>query len=143
MIAELTQDLIAKLKAIPSNPFGVTNKRVGLAVGGKEADPMMTKLVRPAAWVMFVTDENVDTTTSMIVCAPSVKYNFIVKIIMDYTTEAEITSTNFALLDTVRNAIHATAEPNGAQWKYEGQQLEELTNRMIYEQRFSVTSSAA
>ncbi len=142
MIADLTTDLLTKLKAIAGNPFGTT-PRVGLAVGGKEADPMMTKVAKPAAWVMFTTDENIDPTTTTILCSPSVKYNFIVKIIMDYGTENAIVTTNYALLDTVRNAIHASTGPKGAQWKYEGQVLEELTNRMIYEQRYSVTTSAA
>lgn len=138
MISAATQDLITKLKAIAGNPFGTAPKRVGLTVGGKNADPLMVKMARPGAWVMFVGDQNVDTS-SRVVCGPIVQLNFIVKIIMDYTTETEIIATQYALLGTVRDAIHASDGPKGAPWKYEGQQLEELTDRMIYEQRYSLT----
>jgi phage gp37-like protein len=142
MIAEMTQDLIDKLKEIAPNPFGTTPTRVGLAVGGKNSDPMMVKVDRPAAWVMFVGDENIDPTERKITCNPVVRHNFIVKIIIDYTTESDILAEQYPILDAVRTAIHASTGVKGSTWRYDGQQLEELTDRMIYEQRYSLTVSA-
>lgn len=141
MIGTIAQDLVTKVKSVPSNVFGTTTKRVGLAVGGKNADPLMVKTPRPAAWVMFVSDENVDQSTR-ITCGPSVRFNFIVKIIMDYTTETDIIANQYTILDEVRDTVHSSLGPKGAQWKYEGQQLEELTERMVYEQRYSLTVPA-
>lgn len=141
MIAEITQDLVTKIKAITSNPFGTPVKRVGLAAGAKGMDPMMERVDRPAAWVIFIGDEQLDTNLEGS-CGASLKLNFVVKIIMDYATEADLVTNQYPLLETVINAVHGMDGILGTKrWKYEGQTLDELTgNRMVFDQRFSIVT---
>lgn len=141
MISILAQDLVSKIKAVPSNAFGIgSNSRVGLAVGGKATDPLLEKIVKPAAWVIFIGDENVDTR-EQVRCGSIVRFSFVVKIIMDYKTEAELLSVQFPLLDEVRGTVHGSSSTSGNNWKYEGQTMEELTaNRVVFEQRYSLTT---
>lgn len=141
MIAEIAEDLIAKIKATPSNKFGTTTKRVGLAAGAKGMDPMMEKAARPAAWVIFVGDENLDTGDQGD-CGANLKLNFIVKVIVDYNTESDLIDNQYPLFEEVINAVHGHSGPIGAKrWKYEGQSLDELTgSRMIFDQRYSIVT---
>lgn len=141
MISDCAQSLIDLVKATPGDLFGTTTKRVGLAVGGNSVDPLMVNVPVPAAWIIFTSDENV-STTSRVMCGPMVKFNFVIKIIMKYTTEADIIANQYTILDAVRDTVHAATGPKGNQWKYEGQVLEELTDRMVFEQRYSLTVAA-
>lgn len=141
MIAELAQDLTTKVKSVTSNAFGTTVKRVGLAAGAKGTDPLMQRVALPASWIIFTGDENVEITDRTM-CGPTVKFSFAVKIIMDYTTEANLLSAAYPLLDEVRDTVHSSTGVKGGQWKYEGQLLEELTDRIIFEQRYSYSVSA-
>jgi hypothetical protein len=141
MLADITQDIVTKIKAISTNPFGTAPKRVGLAAGAKGIDPMMEQVTYPAAWVIYVGDESLDPNLEG-TCGANIKMNFIVKVLMDYGTEADLISGNFPLLEQVINGIHGQDGPLGAKrWKYEGQTLDELTgNRMIFDQRYSIVT---
>ena len=143
MIGQLALDIITKAKSIESNGFGTTVKRVGLAAGGTAIDPLMEKVARPAAWVIFVGDQNTDQTSDQGNCAGAqVSVNFIVKIIMDYDTEADLINVQYPLLKEVIRSINGTQGPLGAKrWKYEGQTLDELSaNRVVFDQRYSITT---
>lgn len=139
MIAEIAQDLVTKIKA--STSFGTTTKRIGLAAGAKGMDPMMEKAARPAAWVIFVGDENL-ATGDQGECGANVKLNFIVKVIVDYSTEADLIDNQYPLFEEVINLVHGQSGPLGAKrWKYEGQSIDELTgSRMVFDQRYSIVT---
>jgi len=142
MIAELSLDLLTAAKSIASNKFGTTTKRVGLAVGAKSVDPTMQKVQTPAAWVVFIGDQN----TSPLVegeCPPFVKMEFIIKVFMEYTTEADLLANQYPLLAELITTINARQGPTGARkWKYEGQTIDELTgNRIVFDQRYSIVAA--
>lgn len=139
MIAEIAQDLVTKIKT--SNKFGATVKRVGLAAGAKGMDPMMEKAARPAVWVIFVGDENLEAGDQGD-CGANIKLNFIVKVIVDYSTESDLIDNQYPLFEEVINSVHGQSGPIGAKrWKYEGQSLDELTgSRMVFDQRYSIVT---
>lgn len=141
MIAEIAQDLVSKIKNISTNPFGTPVKRVGLAAGAKGMDPMMEKVDRPAAWVIFVGDENLEAGLEGS-CGANIKLNFVVKLIVDYQTEADLIANQYPLFEEVINAVHGQGGPLGTKrWKYEGQTLDELTGtRMVFDQRYSIVT---
>lgn len=139
MIAESAQDLVAKVKSIASNKFGTTTKRVGLAIGGKSIDPLIEKSPRPLAWIIFTSDENLDTDDQG-VCGSYIKLNFVVKLLIDYTNETDLLTNQLPLLEEVINAVGGQQGPIGSKrWKYEGQSMDELTaTRLVFDQRYSI-----
>lgn len=139
MIGELAQDLVDRIKAIPSQKFGASVPRVGLAVGGKNIDPLVTIADRPCAWVIYVGDENLDEDES---CGPFIRFNFIVKVIIDYSNGNDLITTQFPLLEEIVSQLNGVKGPLGAKsWRYEGQTLDELTGeRMVFDQRYSITA---
>ena len=141
MIAEIAQDLITKVKATTGSPFGTPVQRVGLAAGGKGIDPMMERVARPAAWVIYLGDEQLEQGLEGS-CGASIRLNFVVKVIMDYDTESDLLTNQYPILEAVINGIHGRDGITGTKrWKYEGQSLDELTgNRMIFDQRYSIVT---
>lgn len=139
MIGELAQDLISRIKAIPSQKFGAAVPRVGLAVGGKNVDPLITTAQRPCAWVIYIGDENLDDTEN---CGPFMRFNFIVKVIIDYKNETDLITTQFPLLEEIIAQVNGVNGPAGAKsWRYEGQTIDELTGeRIVFDQRYSITA---
>lgn len=142
MIADLATDLIARVKGITSEKFGVAVKRVGLAVGGTSIDPTLEDVEHPAAWVIYVSDQNIDPSDQGTCAGAQVKVNFVVKIIVDYANEADLIANQYPLLVEVVRAVNGQAGPVGAKrWKYEGQAIDELTsNRIVFDQRYSIVT---
>lgn len=141
MIAEISQDLVAKVKSIASDSFGTTTKRVGLAVGARKNDPLMDDTPKPAAWVIFIGDQNVDGAAQG-TCQAMIQYNFIVKVVVDYANEKDLIDNQYPLLTEIIKAISGQGGPLGSQrWKYEGQTIDELTSsRLVFDQRYSITA---
>lgn len=139
MIAELSTDLLTAAKSITSNKFGTTTKRVGLAVGAKSIDPTLQKVQTPAAWVVYIGDQN-QSNLNEGECPAFLRAEFIIKVFMDYTTEADLIANQYPLLTELINTINARQGPAGSKkWKYEGQTLDELTgNRIVFDQRYSI-----
>ncbi len=142
MIADLSNDLLTAAKSIVSNKFGTTTKRVGLAVGAKSIDPTLQKVQMPAAWVVFIGDQN-QSTSDQGECPAFIKTEFIIKVFMEYTTESDLVTNQYPLLEELINTINARQGPIGAKkWKYEGQTLDELTgNRIVFDQRYSIVAA--
>lgn len=142
MIADLAQDLLTRVKGIDSDKFGTTVKRVGLAVGGTGTDPTLEKVEYPAAWCIYVSDQNLDTSDQGTCGGALVKVNFVVKIIVNYTSEADLLANQYPLLAEVVQAVNGQSGPSGAKrWKYEGQAIDELSaNRIVFDQRYSITT---
>jgi len=141
MIAELTQNLLDLVKATEDTPFGNNNVRVSLAMGGKDKDPLLTKVPKPAAWIVYTGDSNA-ATTSRPLCAQQLVHTFAVQIIMEYTNDADLLANKLPVLDKVRRAVHAVTGFNGNIWNYDGQQLSELSDRLIYEQRYTINATS-
>ena len=142
MIAETAQDLITRVKAITSNKFGVSVKRVGLAAGGTAIDPTMEKVEYPAAWVIYVSDQTVDPSDQGSCGGAMVKLNFVVKIIVNYDNEKDLIDNQYPLLVEVIRAVNGQQGPTQSKrWKYEGQSIDELTsNRIVFDQRYSIST---
>ena len=131
-IETVTQDLIARVKAIPA--FG---NRVGLSVGGQEIDPINRDMPRPAAWVVYVGDD-LAQGSAMNPCQTLIRLNFVVKILVDYSDETTLATTTFPLLHEVVQAVQGGSPVEGAKWLYESQGLTELTERMVWDQSYSI-----
>lgn len=129
----IAQDLVDRLKTVPS--FG---NRVGLAIGGKDIDPFNRDLPRPAAWAVYVGDDN-ESEATMNPCSSLIRLNFIVKVLVDYGTEADLITTQLPLLHTTVQAIQGGEPVPGMKWVYEGQGLESLEpERSIWNQQYSI-----
>lgn len=131
-IETVTQHLVDTVSSVSA--FG---GRVGLAVGGQDLDPINRELTRPAAWVIYIGDDQVSGNT--VTPCSTVKMNFIVKILVDYDNEASLIATHLPLLHQVVQAVQGGQPVTGAKWLYEGQGLEELTDRMVWNQQYSIT----
>lgn len=142
MIGELSTDLLTAAKSIASNKFGTTTKRVGLAVGAKSIDPTLQKVQLPAAWIVMIGDQN-QSNLDQGECPSFIKTEFIIKVFMDYTTETDLITNQYPLLEELINTINGRQGPVGAKkWKYEGQTLDELTgNRVVFDQRYSIVAA--
>ena len=139
MIATLSTDLVTAAKSITSNKFGTTVKRVGLAVGATSIDPTMQKVVTPAAWVVFTGDQTLSNLDQG-ECNPTVKMEFVIKVFLQYSTEADLIANQYPLLSELISTISGRQGPVGSKrWKYEGQAIDELTgNRVVFDQRYSI-----
>ena len=127
-----TQDLITRVKSVSS-----FSNRVGLTVGGQDIDPINRDIVLPAAWVVYVGDDLVEGS-SMNPCSTLLKVNFVVKILVDYSDETTLAATSFPLLHEVVQAVQGGVPVPGGKWLYEGQGLTELSERMVWDQSYSV-----
>lgn len=142
MISLLATDLLTAAKSISSNKFGTTVKRVGLAAGAKGTDPTMSKVTTPAAWIVFIGDQNLSSQLEG-ECPTFAKLEFIIKVFMDYKSEADMIANQYPLLTELITTLNGRQGPLGSRkWKYEGQTLDELTgNRIVFDQRYSITAA--
>lgn len=137
MLGELAADLVNKLKTVTE-----LESRVGLAVGGRQGDPLMTSVALPAVWVVFRGDEAIDDTTRGR-CVATVRTTFIVKVLVEYKSGLDLTSVQFPFVESIIKKINGTT-PTGllttTGWKYEGQTIDEIgSNRLVYDQIYSTT----
>lgn len=141
MISELGQDLLNKIKAIPSQKLGTNPVRVGLAVGATSIDPFMEKVQLPAVWAVYVGDNN-NNGSQQGQCGEMLTAQFVVKVFIQYTTEKDLLDNQYPLLREIAQQINGQAAPIGAmKWRYDGQSLDEMTgNRVVFDQRYSVVT---
>lgn len=131
-IRAVTEHLVTQIKAIAA-----FSNRVGLTVGGKDIDPINRELPHPSAWIVYIGDEVV-SSTPMNPCSTLIKLNFVVKVVVDYGTEANLTTTQFPLLHNVVSSVQGKEPVSGSKWLYDGQVLESLEpNRMVWAQSYS------
>ena len=55
MISDIAADLVTKIKGVAA-----LGNRVGLSVGGRDIDPLLDNLPRPANWVLYTGTRNLD-----------------------------------------------------------------------------------
>lgn len=125
-------DLMTKLGA-------VTGLSIGMALGGRDPDPSMTKIPLPAAWVLLAEDKPNDPETALVPTSQMLLVDYVVMAYVPYISQSDLINTEFPLLRAIRTAIHSTNSPNGNRWKYLGQRLVLAnTDRLGYEQRYRV-----
>lgn len=141
MISTLALDLRDKIKAIASGKLG-SPARVGLAVGATTIDPSMERVVLPAVWVVYVGNVS-NNATNQGMCGEMVTNQFVVKVFVKYDSEKDMLDNQWPLLDEIAQTVNGSVGPVGSmRWKFEGQQLDELSgNRAVYDQRFSIVAS--
>lgn len=133
----IAQDIVDTIKTVPE-----LGNRVGLAVGGRDIDPINLDLPHPAAWIVFTGVPVVDSSPS----APrnvAVIYNFEVKILTDYGVEAQMISTDLPLLEKIIETVKGS-EVSGLpyhKWEFGGMVLEELNpDRLVWNISFSIST---
>jgi hypothetical protein len=140
MLAELASDLLAKVSAVPALEF-----KTSLTIGGKSADPDLTKIPLPAAWIVM-RKEGKDvapherTDRSGVVDEYTLAGIWTVTVMVPYTTSEDLIDVQYPLIESVRKAIHKTEGPVGSMgWAYMGQRIALVyTDRLAYEQSYHI-----
>lgn len=145
MIAENAADLVARVTSVPA----LANS-AGLALGGRGADPALTKIPLPAAWIMFGKDQ-VDESPygssqsggrgSLIPNGENIQQVFSVVIYVPYLSQDDLLTVQFPLLESVVAAVRGNgqAAPSGNRWRYIGQKLAMVyPDRLAYEQHYTL-----
>lgn len=134
-IAQLMQDIKERVKAAP-----LLNGRAGTAAGGRAADPTMRKATLPFAWIVYVGNSTRSARPGLPVTP--ITHSVIVKVAVPYGTETELETISWPTLEQVIEQVTNTPIPAVAgactRWTYEGTSMEELDDRLVYEQRYSV-----
>lgn len=138
-IATLMESAVTKVKSAAN-----IDSRAGLAAGGQAADPKMRRAPLPCAWVIYAGDANTSTDTRAIGSTVDIQHEIIVKVLTAYNTEQSLKTVSYPTLQNVIKAM--TTEPVSLtgpcdRFKYEGQTLEELDDRIIYVQRYSLSGN--
>lgn len=134
-ISTAATDLITKVKTVAA-----LNQRVGITSGGSKNDPEMIQAPRPSAWIVFTGDVN--TSPGQPACEASLQLTFIVKVLLDYKNDTDILTNQLPILSQIQKTVHGSTAPNGMKWQYNGQSIEEMTDRLVYAQQYSLNVSS-
>jgi hypothetical protein len=145
MIADIAEDLVERVTSVAG-----FEGRAGLAIGGRGADPAMTKIPLPAAWIMFGKDQ-VDESPygssqsggcgGLIPNGENIQLVFSVVIYVPYLSQDDLLTAQFPLLESVIKAVRGDglAAPSGNRWRYIGQKLAMVyPDRLAYEQHYTI-----
>jgi hypothetical protein len=145
MIAENAEDLVARVTSVPALATSA-----GLALGGRGADPALTKIPLPAAWIMFgkdqVNEPPYGTSQSggfggMVPQIENIQQVFSVVIYVPYISQDDLLTTQYPLLESVIAAVRGNGRPapSGHRWRYIGQKLAMVyPDRLAYEQHYTI-----
>jgi hypothetical protein len=136
-IAELSLDLIDKIKTIPA-----LGNRVGMAAAGGPSDPAMQNVPLPAAWLMYAGDSIIgggDRGSQ----SEDIAHQFTLVVMLSYTNQTDIINNQLPTLEAIARSVSGKDSTGFAlRWKYQGAQLVDIyTDRLVYELRFMVSSS--
>jgi hypothetical protein len=115
LITTVTQDLINKIGAITL--FG---DRVAATLGGTEADPTLSQLETPYAWVVLIGSQTDSQDRER---WTKVRWNFTVFIGISYGLgETDFTETQLTLLEDVCQAVTGSTvnAPGPVKWAFDG-----------------------
>jgi hypothetical protein len=142
MLAELASDLLDKVRTVPA-----LEAKTSLTIGGKSADPDLTKIPLPAAWVVM-RKEGKDTSPydrtemSGVVDEYTLAGTWTVTVMVPYTSDDDLIDTQYPLLESVRKAVHASGGPTGATdggWAFMSQRLAQVyADRIAFEQVYNI-----
>ncbi len=104
-LAAAAQDIYTKLQGITALAASV-----GLAVGGKEPDPGMTKMPLPAAWVVVAEghNENDGVLSNRPPTLSNVRLSVAVMLYVPYLSQSDLLTNQIPLLESVIQAIQGT-----------------------------------
>ncbi|MGZ3325701.1 MAG: hypothetical protein ACXU85_00990 [Xanthobacteraceae bacterium] len=144
-ISENAEDLVARVTSVPALATSA-----GLALGGRGADPALTKIPLPAAWIMFGKDQ-VDESPygtsqsgmrgGLTPNGENVQQVFSVVIYVPYVSQDDLLTVQFPLLESVIAAVRGDGKPapSGNRWRYTGQKLAMVyPDRLAYEQHYTL-----
>ncbi len=131
-IANGVQDIFAKISAIPA-----LASSTGLTVGGHAPDPGMTKIPLPAAWVLFseADNQNVGILLNLPPKQPNVLMQVTVMLHIAYTSQSDLISTQYPLLEAVIAAVQGTSVGTfgSARWNLHSAKLSAINpDRQIF-----------
>jgi len=110
MIAELAQDLLTKISAIPALATST-----GLDLMGNAPDPGATKIVPPAAWI--IAPKSAKNTRDAAVNLPSTNVNALFQFVVGlYLPSGSQITTQLPLIEAVVKAVQGTESPSGQRW---------------------------
>ena len=137
MIAECAKDLYDKVQAISALAASA-----GLAVGGKEGDPGMTKIPLPAAWILAHSGITTLRQDSGLVSAKTTaQMVYVVMLYVAYISQSDLITNQLPLLQTVISAVHGTDSPSGERWAFKDYKLTLVnTDRLGYQIQFMLNS---
>lgn len=137
MIDLYTNDLVEKLKAVPA--FG---GRVGATLGGTEADPTLSNIEVPAAWVVFSGLQNRDQRDRRY---QMMDMSFRVVVMLDYGNgESDFVDTQLKLIDDASQAVRGeiVADTGSMVWNFDGASIVSINpDRIVYELSFSAPAA--
>lgn len=134
MFAEAAQDLLTQVQTVAA-----LAEATGMAVGGRDIDPSMSKLPLPAAWVVLTQDRSNDPMTPVNMGGQTLLVTYSVLVYVPYTSQSDLITNQLPLLESVIKAVHGHLTPTGHKWRYEGQRLVLVNpDRLGYEQRYSL-----
>jgi len=138
-LADLMDDAITKTKSATT-----IDSRAGLAAM-HHTDPTMRRAPLPCAWVIYGGMSNASPDPNGIPGGIDASYEIIVKVLLAYNTESDLKAAQYPVLDDIRDAMTSsplTAVKGCVHFKFEAETLEEMDDRLVYVQRYSVKGTA-
>jgi hypothetical protein len=135
MIAELAQDLIDKIKAVPA-----LGNRVGMAAAGGATDPSMASVPLPAAWLLYEGDSSEADYFSPV---QDMTYNFSLALMVSYTDQTSLINNELPTIEAVARSVSGKDSISSAsKYVYQGATLVDVFNdRLVYSLSFMVRAS--
>ena len=136
MITELAEDLINKIKTVPS-----LQNRVGAAVGGTENDPTLAQAPLPYSWIIYGGSAPIGSSNEGGKTYRQTQYLFTVVVGISYGgAESEFLANQLPVLEAIAQAVNGTEAFKYADlWEYQGEELSQIQpDRMIYKMDFSI-----
>jgi len=137
MIAECAKDLYDKVQAISALAASA-----GLAVGGKEGDPGMTKIPLPAAWILAHNGvTTLPPTDGQVKQKTTAQLVYVVMLHVAYISQSDLINNQLPLLQAIINKVHGTDSPTGERWAFKDYLLTLVnTDRLGYRIQFMTNS---
>lgn len=137
IISTMTRDLTDKLKTVPA-----LGDRVGVTLGGTEADPALLNMPAPFAWAVVQSSRNEDIGQNAKL--QRIQVNYIVYLGLDYGKgESAFVDTQLTLIEDIARAVGSTVVgvPGPGRWTFEGMNLVHADpTRLTYALTFSAVA---
>lgn len=136
MLPALAMDLFDKLNAVPA----IVGK-VGLAMGGGKADPMLATQPLPLAWPLFKGMYPTDPASAQNPTKQSMQCSFAVFVLVEYSGQQSRLMDSYRTLMQCVEAVRGTTAPSATKWKFEGMDWRQVNpDRLYFELRFSINT---
>lgn len=133
-IATIAQSLVDRIKTVPE-----FENKVGFMIGGTQNDKFNRDLQAPSAWVVYVGDQ-IEEEPDMYSCKEKIRLLFDVRIVVAKISEEDIITEQLPLLHETVEAVLGQEPVPGGHWSYDGQGLITMESRLVWNQRYSITT---